>query len=179
MTIVRYFVGINFPAVAVMELLRIQQLLSDSQLCTGTWVKPDNLHVTLLFLGNLTKDELESTEHALSVVSPSPFFTQLERLEVPHWSKPQLVWVTLKNDGLEQLYEKLVTALPSYQEARPFKAHCTLARLKKAANKKALKNLVETIQVTPLSWEVTTFSLYASRTEPTGAEYTILKTYPS
>ncbi len=173
----RYFIGIELPPLVSLELLRIQQIISEAQVCTASWVKPDNLHCTLLFLGNLTEQKLTALISPLSTIQYPPFFTELEQLEVPRWSSPHLIWVTLSNNGLSDLYATLCKELPNYQETRSFTGHCTIARLKKVPKQGALKELIESIEIAPLSWEVTSFSLYSSRTEQMGAEYTLIKRY--
>ncbi len=173
----RYFIGIELPSQVSIELLRIQHIISEAQVCTASWVKPDNLHCTLLFLGNLTEQELRALINLLSTIRYPPFFTELEQIQVPRWSSPHLIWVTLSNNGLSDLYATLCKELPDYQETRSFTGHCTIARLKKVPNKAALKGLIESIEIALLSWEVTSFSLFSSRTEQTGAEYTLIKKY--
>ncbi len=173
----RYFIGIEIPDLITLELLRIQQLISQPRLFTGTYVKPDNLHITLLFLGSLDSEELATVSEVLSTIKHPPFFAELERLEVPTWHPPRLVWVSFSGDGLASLYSILSSLLPHHADKRAFTGHCTLARIRKIAHKSPLKDLIETIKVAPLSWKVQSFSLYASRTEQTGAEYTIVRTY--
>lgn len=173
----RYFIGIELPELITLEFLRIQQLMTEERLFTGTIVKPDNLHITLLFLGSLDENELAKILDILSTVSHPPFFAELERLEVPQWHPPRLVWVSLSGDGLANLYSSLLTLLPQYADNRAFTGHCTLARIKNTKDKASLKELIESIDVAPLSFEVRSFSLYASRTEQTGVEYTIIKIY--
>ena len=114
-----YFIGIELPELITLEFLRIQQLMTEERLFTGTIVKPDNLHITLLFLGSLDENELAKILDILSTVSHPPFFAELERLEVPQWHPPRLVWVSLSGDGLANLYSSLLTLLLSTPTIEP------------------------------------------------------------
>lgn len=172
----RYFIGIELPELITLELIRLQQVISKPGLFTGTYVKPENLHITLLFLGSLNEKELDTIIDRLSTITHPPLFAELERLEVPAWHPPRLVWVSFSGDGLTSLYSSLISLLPNHADRRAFTGHCTLARIKKAEDKASLE-LINTIDVAPLSWQVRSFSLYASRTEQIGAEYMIVKTY--
>ena len=173
----RYFIGIALPKQVTSELMRIQTLLKKENLFTGRFIKPDNLHITMLFLGSKTDEEIRKISQDLSSVRTAPCTVQLGTVEVPHWSPARVLWVTLPSDHVSTLYEELITVLPEHKEKREFTAHCTIARIKKVDDKQALKAFLATVRVEPLSWEIDSFSLYSSQTYEEGPEYTLVNTY--
>ncbi len=173
----RYFVGIALPEHVRAELVRIQDLLKQEGLFSGRFVRPENLHITMLFLGSLDEEQLQTISEKLASIALVPFTVQLNRLEVPRWSPAHVLWINLLEDQLGSLYTHLVTVLPEYKEKREFTGHCTLARIKKVHDTQALKALLGTLEVKPLTWEVSSFSLCSSVTRQGGPEYTLIKTY--
>ncbi len=169
----RLFICIELPEQIKQELVRIQQELKKLNLFSGTYVAPDNLHVTMLFLGHLDQEAYPPLLEQLKKVTASPFNLTLGTLAVPNWSDPKVLWVDTPSEELTTLYNNICTQL-TISEKRPFSGHCTLARIKKVSDKNELKKALATLQVKPLSWHATTFTLMDSQTHPTGPEYTSL-----
>lgn len=132
-----------FWAVAVSPDVRTQvtALIRQFQGCIeGTkWVEPQNLHVTLQFLGDVAVTELprltETAERALTGV-------EMFELEFhgcgafPNSKSPKTLWVGCR-DGAEQLVhlaatvESAVAALGYLKENRRFSPHLTIGRVKR------------------------------------------------
>ncbi len=102
------------------------------------WVRPEHLHVTLRFLGELTlaqvaRATVAAREAAAAVV---PFEIALGGLGVfPSPKRPQVVWIGTEEGGeaLEHLAGAVRAALVRHgfpDDPRPFRPHVTLARLK-------------------------------------------------
>jgi 2'-5' RNA ligase len=142
---------------------------------TGRPQRPDQLHLTLEFLGGVPEPRLLPVLEAGAAVAGStiPFEIVLDRLE--HWRRPQVLCLTasLVPEPLQALVRSLRLALSDRgfePEQRPFRPHLTLAR------KVRLPPLAES--VAPQCWAAHEYSLVESITGPEGSRYERLSTWP-
>ena len=102
------------------------------------WVAPENLHVTLKFLGNVREDRVARAQAAIDEVARefAAFDLSVSGLGVfPSAMRPRVVWVGVE-EGREQLValakaveDRLVKA-GFEKEEKPFKSHITIGRVK-------------------------------------------------
>lgn len=102
------------------------------------WVEADNLHITLLFLGEVDELEVLRVCRAVAAVAQTtaPFTLVVEGLGAfPHTRRPKILWVGVK-DGTEELrhlheaLEAPLLAMGAYRrEERAYTPHLTLGRL--------------------------------------------------
>ena len=101
------------------------------------WVAPENVHITLKFLGDTQPDQVAAVTSALDGVGPTlaPFQVTLAgRGCFPNFRRPNVIWVGLVDHGqrLQKLVaavERSVSPLGWPTEARPFRPHLTLGRI--------------------------------------------------
>lgn len=126
----RLFVAVPLPS-------DIQDDLAD--LCQGIpgarWVPPENMHLTLRFVGEVGGHVRNDIVEALERVRGQPFDLHLSG--VGHFEsgrKPRALWVGVERSRpLQQLQESVEAAIQRAgqpPEGRKFKPHVTLARLK-------------------------------------------------
>lgn len=135
----------------------------------GRAVRPENLHLTLHFLGEIDgglADELGTTA---SVFDIAPFAIDIG--DAGWWRGAQVAWLAplTTPPELEELYLRLRTRLNAFEVAtddRAFRPHLTVARKVRRAPR-----VSGTIAV---RWRVEDFALVASRSEPAGARYEVL-----
>ncbi|HUU40963.1 MAG TPA: RNA 2',3'-cyclic phosphodiesterase [Desulfatiglandales bacterium] len=102
------------------------------------WVRPENIHLTIVFLGSVDQETIDSIKQRAQMVVNgfSTFKIRLNCIGVfPNWRKPRVIWVGLDGDveRLENLRNNLQEKLKSLgflPEKRPFRAHITLGRFK-------------------------------------------------
>lgn len=167
----RYFIGIKLPDKITEELVRVQSLLQKEALFTGKYVEPENLHITLVFLGPKSDDEITFITKELTKVRYPKFKATLQKVE----ATKHVMWVTLQAPELIGLYDKLVTLI-GHKEDRDYTGHITIARIKKVDDRQELKKSVSSLTIEPLSWQVDSFSLFHAETRQTGPVYTSIKT---
>lgn len=101
------------------------------------WVKPENLHFTLKFLGHIDPDRLAGLEGACQKVAAGtePFDLALGGLGFfPGPTSPRVVWLGLTGGEKEvkeiarKIQDEIAAQFPP--ESRPFEAHLTLGRVR-------------------------------------------------
>jgi len=177
----------SFVAVSISEGARreISELLGRLRHDAGPavrWVKPELMHLTLAFLGEVSQDFLESAKSQLSEVARrhQAFAMQLKGLGAfPIPSRARVVWI-----GTEQgkgdvcsLQADVVKALGSvgYQpERRSFSPHLTISRLRMPDDvSKAVA-----VQFATESFTIERVVLFRSVLAPAGPVYTVLAEFP-
>ncbi|NOR71694.1 MAG: RNA 2',3'-cyclic phosphodiesterase [Methylomarinum sp.] len=132
-------------------------------------VKADNLHVSLVFLGNVDAESEILIRQSVDNISVKPFSVYFDRLDF--WRKPRILCLSTAKYDAQLL--KLVDALKCTVEQcgikiedRPYKPHVTLAR-------KAHK-LID-VDVLPIEWTADSFCLVESFSTPDGVHYQVLQ----
>lgn len=139
----------------------------------GRRVFPENIHLTLAFLGSVDASFRACTEKAAMTIRATSFTLMLEQMG--NWSKSGILWVGPHQTPppLLQLVQELNAGLAvcGYEaEQRPYAAHLTLAR---KARLHADIHFMES-----RAWEVNRFHLVRSLTHADGARYEILRSWP-
>ncbi|MCA8962833.1 MAG: RNA 2',3'-cyclic phosphodiesterase [Planctomycetes bacterium] len=101
------------------------------------WVEPNQLHVTLRFLGNRARRELDELAKALAARCRRRSGTMAELSGIGAFPvrRPRVLWVGVEEgrDALIELYCELSETLSEFgvaDEERPFSPHVTLARVR-------------------------------------------------
>jgi 2'-5' RNA ligase len=157
---------------------------------TVRWVKPEGMHLTLRFYGEVAPDVQGPIEASLRAVAAKhgPFRLGIEGLGVfPQLRQPRVVWAGVTGQ-LEQLtplqadVELAAHALGFRPEARPFQAHMTLGRVNANVTPGNLQRLVEFIKTARLAsageFEAGNLTLFRSEKRAGGSRYTALLTAP-
>jgi len=137
-------------------------------------VPPDNLHLTLAFLGNLPEEQLDAVHAAGAEVRAAPVSMQLTRIE--HWARPRLLCAVpaIGNAACAALMIALRQALITHQlpvESRPFRPHVTLVR-------KVRKPLTDSDLCPALTWSSDRLKLVVSESAQGGVRYRELAGWP-
>ena len=181
----RLFIAINLPENLKEKLIKFQQKFKE---LPAKWVKKENLHLTLVFLGYLKEFHLEKVKEIVKSTAKdfSPFSVFLKKVcfGPPKISPPRLVWVELeKNENLENLVKKLQNQLkenkvPFLVEEREFLPHITLARIKKwEFQRMELEERPRINELIKDSFEVRSIEIMESHLKRTGAEYSVLESF--
>ena len=139
---------------------------------SGRLVAPENLHLTLAFLGSVDETLRACAERAAGRIS-APAFT-LELVHAGRWPRARVLWSAPEEtpEALSELAFSLNDALRDCgytPESRAFRAHITLAR--------KIRGRSAEIAHAPVRWRVAEFHLMASETHPRGARYQRLGTW--
>ena len=137
-------------------------------------MRPDTLHMTLAFVGDIETARLPAVLSAGDAVAWPSFDMTVDRLAL--WSHNHILWAGLSHvpDALVDLSDALGHALNARGIAlpdRPFKPHVTLAR---KADSLAGSGAIE-----PIDWHVDGGVLVRSMRTASGACYRVLKQWGS
>ncbi|KJR40140.1 2',5' RNA ligase [Candidatus Magnetoovum chiemensis] len=150
------------------------------------WVKPENIHLTLKFLGDADEPIVNAVSGALMSVSQSASAFTLDVKEIgcfPNLRNPRVIWVGLKGDEkLALLQSNIEDALEKCEiakDTRKFSAHITIGRVRSLDGYKRLKPmLAEHENDTIGTLNVNDISLMQSVLKPDGPIYTLIKAFP-
>ena len=115
-------------------------------------VKPQNIHLTVRFLGNISLSMVDAVYEEMKQVSFAPFEIDLRGLGVfPRLSHPRVVWAGIKKgaDELVNVFEQLeprLRGLGFKPDTKGFSPHLTIARVRSGRNKVQLVKLVRELE---------------------------------
>ena len=150
------------------------------------WVAPQNLHVTLRFLGQVTEPMVAAIQDGLEPVvkTIAPFEVTAAGLGVfPDELHPRVVWVGLREEGgaLARLHgatSEVLVRMGFNPDDKPFTSHVTLGRVKGGDSAALAACVAESGDRTYGAFTVREIACYRSDLRPTGADYHVLWRLP-
>lgn len=140
------------------------------------WMKPENLHITLNFLGNLDEREIREAEEILTETAHAfvRFTVKLEGIKSQH----DMLWLTPSKTGelavlQKDLKEKFDQKRLGKREKRQYHPHILVAK-----SKTGRKFTWQPKTFQPLELPVNKICLYESKLNPQGAIHTLIKSFP-
>jgi 2'-5' RNA ligase len=184
---VRAFLAADMPSEVRENVARIQdQLRSTIGSNPVRWVRPDAVHLTLRFLGDIPEPRIAPIVEALGPVarSSAPIVLALgEPGAFPNRQRARVLWVGVQDPTSElrvlagRLEETLQT-LGFPREDRAFRAHLTLGRVRDGSGRTELQGIEKALQeFAPsegASWSLQTLTLHRSILKPDGPTYSVL-----
>ncbi len=185
---VRAFLAIELPQDALVRVGQVQQIVRDA-LPDLAYVRPNMVHITLKFLGNVPATLVPEIERlaAPAVGGYRPFRVVISGLGVfPSADSPRVIWLGITGDvtPLSKLAVSLDEALARLnlpREARAFSPHLTLARVRRRLSRSelvSLGNVAHRLREVRIEFVVTHVSLMRSHLQRGGAVYERLATFP-
>jgi len=184
----RSFIAVHFSSQVISALDRIQNQLKQSigSKIKIKWVKPNNIHLTLQFLGDVEISRLDEISQVLSSA-----FKDVQAFEVslanigafPSSHRPRVIWMGIPQgaDKLEILWTRVHQVTQKFgftQEDRPFKPHVTLGRVKDPQKSPGLSESLEKHKaVSAQKCQIHQVHLMTSELRPTGPIYTNLDSF--
>ncbi|MCD4829462.1 MAG: RNA 2',3'-cyclic phosphodiesterase [Candidatus Cloacimonetes bacterium] len=179
----RVFLAFELPEPIRDELSAIIESFRNAQPRGVNWVVPENLHITLLFLGEVPGSLITGIDNAVEqTLSNIPSFEVTNpRVQIIPPGRPRLIWVRWDTafkpvfrlpgrlrDGLAELGVEA--------DVKPLKLHCTLGRVKTKIDEQTLASMMgQTFG--QRAFHIDEASLYESVLRPQGPVYTRLRAY--
>ena len=184
--VIRCFLAFDIENDEVLrKVVSIQQLLIKTG-ATLKIVKPENIHITMRFLGNISSNSITKISNRLQVIDFVSFFAELNGIGVfPNINRPRVVWVGI-NKGSKELMnifdqiEPILQKLGFRPDFKGFSPHLTIARVKSPKNKAQLINFVKNNSVHNIgAIKIKSLKLKRSVLSPIGPIYTTIKQFYS
>ncbi len=173
----RLFIAIELPAAAKNRLRTVHIPLPGVR-----WLRSEQLHLTLAFVGTLAGARQPALEAALAHVQAGSFLLSLEgRGRFPKRGPARVLWVAAHAkpaSALPELHRKICEQLTQADlpyDHKPLRPHVTVARVRRTNDRQGRDALQPFLQQTLRVVEpfaVTAFALISSRLLPEGARYT-------
>jgi RNA 2',3'-cyclic 3'-phosphodiesterase len=180
----RCFIAIDLPA-ALRSALQQWQSTCRPHAPKARWVRPEGIHLTLQFLGEVPADRVRNVEESLrSLAAFESFTVQVEGFGFfPDARRPRVFWVGMNVPealaALQQRVEAATASLGFPAQDRAFMPHLTVARFREPQPQPALQQFLSR-QPAPSfgSIGVSEFYLFESKLAPQGAQYRRLAQFP-
>ena len=179
---IRTFIAIELPPQAHVELVSLQAELKKSA-ADVKWVEPENIHLSVRFIGDVGPDRAEEIKKQLAETaagSKAFEFTMKGIGAFPDLSFPRVIWLGVDRGAAESArfagdLEAKLRAIGISGEERKFHPHITLGRVRSQKNSDRLRKLIETtkFEASPII-KAEYLTLFMSRLTPQGSIYTPL-----
>jgi RNA 2',3'-cyclic 3'-phosphodiesterase len=181
---VRTFISVHIPDTVRRDIGAMVDGLRPAGGSEVKWIRPESLHLTLKFLGDVEEGRITAVGSAVeTAVSSMPAFDLAlgGTGAFPNARRPSVLWIGVPM-GAEPMaalagsIESALAGLGFDREKRPFSAHLTIGRVRPAGNaQRTMERMAETgFECAP--FKVGAVHVMKSELQRSGAEYTVLRT---
>ncbi len=184
----RTFIAIEIPENVKDEIIKIQKQIPEFK---GKLTEPENLHLTLKFLGEVDENKIEEVKERLREIKYNPFETEIDSIGFFSEKFIRIIWLHLKNcnelqeqidERLKGLFEKVHSVpfhspLTSQMKEKRFMSHLTIARVKSIRDKKEFIENLYKIIIPKMKFYVDRFYLNKSVLTSKGSIYENVESY--
>lgn len=188
----RLFVGLELPNSIKHQLAPLR-----TEMAGARWQTPEQLHLTLCFIGNVGDERLDAIYDALHGVTVEPFTLAVTKLGMfGSRMHPKNLWAGVSPEApVLQLHEDIVRCLASIgleQAESTYQPHITLARFRRRRSRQLVVRQDSKVDSPAINqflsqndrlelpeFEVSHISLYSSTQRPEGSHYQIIGRFPS
>ena len=173
----RLFVAVELPDTLRFRLVELRKDFSGLR-----WAVPENMHLTLRFVGEVGRKDVEKARKALREVRVAPFFLCVQGLGLFERGRRHVLWAGLKTSApLSELKRRvdgvLAESIGLGAEQGPFTPHITLSRIRTGLSP-ALREQAAGCDFASESFAVESFTLFRSVLSSAGASHFPLEQYP-
>jgi RNA 2',3'-cyclic 3'-phosphodiesterase len=173
----RLFVALAIPRGVAESLMLIQGGVPGAR-----WQSREQLHLTLLFIGEVNGEDVDAIDDALAGIEAPDFTVQLHGVGQFGNKQPHSLWAAARpNPALDHLQRKVDAAIRWVGQApdsHKFTPHVTVARLGHSDPDKVVEWLQYNALYTSAEFEVGAFALYSSLLTSDGSVYRVEEEYP-
>jgi RNA 2',3'-cyclic 3'-phosphodiesterase len=179
----RTFCAIELPGNVQTQLEEhVRRLREAVPVASASWGRPENVHLTLKFFGNVPKEKLTGISDAAARVAGefAPFQIRIGGTGVfPRRSRPQVLWIGVEDSSghLSNLQARLEEefARESFpKEDRGYRPHLTIARLRRPEDARQLAEAHIQTKFSLIEVAVNEFVVFRSQLSPKGSIYTVI-----
>lgn len=175
----RVFIACDLSEEIKSELSFVQNQLKKLGI-EGKWVKPENFHLTLVFLGKAEENQIKETKKILVSINriiEKPIGLKVKGISAfpfPTFARVVFAEVGGEIEILNRVVANLKQELKQkniWFDEKPFIPHLTLARFKKKQN---LSQILKKIKIKSIAFKIKEIYLYQSQLTPLGPVYSRL-----
>jgi 2'-5' RNA ligase len=180
----RTFIAVDIPVNDTVNSLlnKLRHELEDERI---KWIKPEQFHITLQFLGDTEEPLINSVDHALDRIAGniSGFTLKLTEFGVfKNLRNPRILWIGfVPSKELERLKYAVNDKMFSMGFEKPdkqFSPHLTIGRIKHLRNRHSLAEWIDKYREAELQEiRIEDFVYYESILKPEGPEYVAINRY--
>jgi len=184
----RLFISLDLPQAVKEAAGEVQRRLQETQASRNvrwdiSWTKPEGMHLTLKFLGEVEARQAQEVREVLAEAGRPfrPITIQVEELgSFPTMQTPRVIWLGIKEPSgelirLQKRVDQVLAPLGFPPEARDFHPHLTLGRVKSPKGREVLVQALQDRKAVCLGeWRLEELDLLRSVLQPGGAVYTKL-----
>lgn len=179
--VLRAFCAVDISEGIRSGLFDLQQRLRDTGARVG-WVAPDNIHLTLVFLGDVFGAQVRPLSELLDAVARTTPPFSMEVAGTGFFGSPRsprVLWVGVRDSPvLQQLQHALAQSVRAFGiplENRPFRPHLTLGRVRPGAPSHELTSVLSSANNTAFGTVlVDRLWLMRSRLKHQGVDHSVL-----
>ncbi|MCX7046715.1 MAG: RNA 2',3'-cyclic phosphodiesterase [Candidatus Sumerlaeota bacterium] len=187
---IRAFIAFDIGDEIRRQITDLTERLEKGFVFTGAdpkWAGLEGIHLTLKFLGNISREKLPEIENAMIAATsdcPPVVFSARGLGVFPDERRPRVLWVGIKRGAeeiceLQQRLDDALIRLGFLPEEREFHPHLTLARFKSSRGARGMAQVIKS-HARFFCGEAAAdrLTLYRSELHPSGARYTVLVEAP-
>ncbi|MEE2880697.1 MAG: RNA 2',3'-cyclic phosphodiesterase [Chloroflexota bacterium] len=154
------------------------------------WVRPEGIHLTLKFMGDIDSNKIEALLLLLPEITTefAPFELTLSELGCfPNNRRPRVLWAGVKGNlsilqDLHLALDNVVNQVGLPRERRSFSPHLTLGRVRRNVSESEVNQIGQIIGSTSLpdtpSWTNRTVDLMRTELDPEGSRHYLVGSFP-
>lgn len=173
----RLFVGLELP-----EPARLRLSLVRSPLPGAKWIEPEDMHITLRFVGDVDNRQADELVGFLDGIDADPFEVSVREVGVFGGREPRAIWAGIQAgeqlDQLQRAVERACRSTGLEPEPRTFKPHVTLARLRGTSPDVVARFLGSRAGLAIDPFPMEQFVLFSSRPRVGGGPYVVENVFP-
>lgn len=173
----RLFTGIEIPAP-----VRTHLSLLRAPIAGARWIEPEDMHITLRFAGDIDGRVADEFAAGLEEIAADPFSVTIQGVGAFGGRDPRVLWAGVEAGeplaALQRANERAARAAGLDPEARNFKPHVTLARMRGVREQAVARFLQEYGALRTEPFQVTRFVLLSARPGSGGGPYVVEADYP-
>ena len=172
----RLFTGLEIPTNLANDLAMLQSGLPGAR-----WVDPGDFHITLAFLGDVSRDTANEAHHLLSRLDKPELDLRIVGLDTWGSKRTTSVFARVASDRalseLQAAHVSILRRLGVPQEKRRFQPHVTVARTGRCEAKDLARFMGRAAGYMSEAFTATRFLLYSARDSVGGGPYVAEQSY--
>ena len=182
--LIRTFIALETPETVTKVALSLQSSVKVNPKAVR-WVRKENIHVTLRYIGHTAPGEVEKINRLLSEIVGQNSDLSLNVSGTgcfPKKERPRILWLGVDGDVLElkllvEMINSEMDQLGYPQEERNYSPHISIGRIRYP--QKVTPDVTDFLsaEYEPISWNIPKVVFYQSELLPSGAIYSILGTH--